>query len=181
MRNSSFALALLLAAGCGTSSNDADMGTGGDLSISMAVPTNFDTINSEILQPTCTFSVCHSAMGAASANNLDFTTNMATGSDAYNSLVNQPAQNKKAMAMGILRVKPCDADNSFLVTKIELKTDPDKDTDIGHHMPDVESEFLSPAQIQAIKDWINRGALEHEPVTVSGSTCTLVTDMASVD
>ncbi len=172
MRTSLPVLVLVAAVGCGPSTGQADMG---DMSISAMVPTNFDSLNTFILQPTCTghgnFSVCHTPAGKSSANELDLT------NDPYNALVGQMAQNKKAKGMGLLRVKPCDAADSFLVMKVEMTTDLDKDSDFGHHMPDVAGEFLTPAQVQGIKDWINRGALKDEPASVSGAACTLYKDM----
>jgi hypothetical protein len=44
-------------------------------------------------------------------------------------------------------------------------------------MPDTNPHLPS-AQIQAISDWIDRGALKSEPATVTGKTCTIATDMA---
>jgi hypothetical protein len=172
----------LLAAGCGSTTTDPqDMGI--DMPISTVVPTNFASINSEILQPTCAnFSVCHSPEGKFTANQLDLKDDgtMSPGVKAYLALVNQPSVNKKAKAMSLLRVKPCDATNSFLRLKLQMTAVADKDTDFGHHMPDVAGEFLSPAQIKAIGDWINRGAIMDEPASVSGSTCQLGKDMSLV-
>ena len=156
-----------------------DMGAG-DMAVVTTVPTNFATINSDILQPSCTFSTCHSPAGMSDANMLDVKDDQGTtmpGLKAYMALVGQPSVNKKAMSMNLLRVKPCDATNSFMQIKISLTVDLDKDTDFGHHMPQVDGEFLTGPQIQAIKDWINRGALFDEPSTVTGSTCQLFHDM----
>jgi hypothetical protein len=172
----------LLAAGCGSTTTDPhDMGM--DMPISTVVPTNFASINSEILQPTCAnFSVCHSPEGKFTANALDLKDDgtMSPGVKAYMALINQPSVNKKAKAMNLLRVKPCDATDSFMQMKLEMTTDLDKDTDFGHHMPDVAGEFLTPAQVKAIGDWINRGAIMDEPTNVSGSTCQLNKDMGPV-
>ena len=63
--------------------------------------------------------------------------------------------------------------------KQEPNTDPQ--TDYGHYMPDT-NPHLPMEQIQAIKDWIDRGALKSEPATVSGNKCTLTAgDMAVHD
>jgi hypothetical protein len=184
MRNSFFAGAvslLFVSAGCGPTGNQPDMDMGStDMAIVMTVPTNFASLNADVLQPSCTFSTCHSPDGMSTANMLDLKDDVGTttpGSKAYKALVNQPSVNKKALAMGLLRVKQCDATNSFLQIKISLTKDLDKESDFGHHMPQVDGEFLTAAQIQAIKDWINRGALPDEPATVSGSTCQLFKDM----
>ncbi|HWE27690.1 MAG TPA: hypothetical protein VHB97_06785, partial [Polyangia bacterium] len=76
-------------------------------------------------------------------------------------------------AAGLLRVKPCDATHSFLTTKLTLPIDSDPAQGFGGSMPS-GSAALPANQIQAIEDWINRGALFDEPATVSGSTCTIV-------
>jgi hypothetical protein len=150
-----------------------------DMTAPTAVPTNFASINAEILQPTCTFSVCHSLNGQLQADALDLQDEMGAtpGVKAYMALINQKSVNKKALAMGLLRVKPCDSAHSFMLIKLAMTMDTDKDTDFGHHMPDLAGEFLTPAQVKAFKDWIDRGALMDEPASVSGSSCTLGKDM----
>src|SRR5437868_13307363 len=98
----SFFLLTLLAAGCGGMTDPNDMGMI-DMGVPTAVPTNFASINSEILQPTCTFSVCHSPAGKLTADALDIKDDKDTpmpGLKAYNTLINQPSVNKKAKAMG---------------------------------------------------------------------------------
>lgn len=170
---------LLLAAGCGSSTDPHDMGMA-DMAISTVVPTNFASINSDILQPNCAnFSVCHSPEGKTTADSLDLKDDgtSAAGVKAYMALINQLSVNKKAKNMNLLRVKPCDATNSFMQIKLQMTADTDKDSDFGHHMPDVAGEFLTAGQIKAVKDWINRGALMDEPATVSGSDCKLYQDM----
>lgn len=157
----------LLAVGCGddtTSSPDMTM---------VVVPHNFDQINTQILGPSCAaFSVCHGSK-MPSTNDLDLK------ADPYAALVGVPAVNAKAASMGLLRVKPCDSAHSFLVMKLLLTQDTDPTTDFGHHMPDTNPP-LPMAQIQAIKDWIDRGALKTEPANVTGNTC-MVTDMGVTD
>jgi hypothetical protein len=133
----------------------------------VVVPHNFDQINTQILQPSCAaFSVCHSASGASMAGHLDLKT------DPYGALVGKLSDNAKAKAQGLLRVKPCDSAHSFLTIKLELPQNLDPKTDYGHYMPD-SNPHLPSEQIQAIKDWIDRGALQNEPATVSGRQCTL--------
>jgi hypothetical protein len=155
----------LFALGCGdtTSNTPADM-------TAVVVPHNFDQINSEILGPSCAaFSVCHSPEGARDANMLDLKT------DPYKALVGVLSQNPKAMGEGTLRVKPCDSAHSFMIFKLQLATNQDPMTGYGHYMPDT-NPHLPNEQIQAIADWIDRGALKSEPATVTGKSCTL--DMA---
>jgi hypothetical protein len=167
----------LLVAGCGDTTTSAPA----DMTASAPVPHNFDQINAQILTPGCAgFSVCHSPEGARDANmlnlgakNLDGTPN-----DPYVALVGVAAVNAKAHGEGKLRVKPCDSANSFLTIKLELPANEDPVTGYGHYMPDT-NPHLPAGQIQAIKDWIDRGALRDEPATVSGKTCTLGADMAT--
>ena len=167
----SLALSLL---GCG--GNNATVLDGGgsvDMTAAAPAPTNFAGINKEILQPTCVFSVCHDPTGARTSNMLNLADDSTgAGMVAYAALVGQPAVNAKAKAAGLLRVKPCDATDSFVVTKLTLPASAQPDTDFGARMPS-GSAALAADQIQAIQDWINRGALFDEPSTVSGSTCTL--------
>lgn len=143
------------------------------MSAATVVPTNFDSINSEVFQFSCSFSTCHTKSNARDAGNLNLQNDPATGPVAIAQLVGQLSDNPRAKSEGKLRVKPCDADNSFLITKLTLSGDtPNDATHYGARMPD-SSPPLDAAVIQAIKDWINRGALANEPATVSGSTCTL--------
>jgi hypothetical protein len=177
MKIRSLALSLALSlVGCGGSSGDKnDGGTAADLAAAV-VPTNFATINSEILQPSCTFSTCHSPTGARTSDKLNLQNDTSgAGVTAYAALVGQSAINAKAAAQSLMLVKPCDAANSFLITKLKLAGDTDPLTDYGARMPS-GSPALPAADIQAIADWINRGALQDEPASVSGSTCTITAD-----
>ncbi len=162
-------LSLTLGAlGCGGSNNNGDGGT--DMT-AVVVPHNFDQINSEILMPSCAaFSVCHSVDGARDANMLDLST------DPYSALVGVAAVNAKAAGEGRLRVKPCDSANSFLIIKLKLAMNEDMTTGYGDYMPDT-NPHLDPTIIQAISDWIDRGALKTESATVTGKTCLVSTDM----
>jgi hypothetical protein len=139
----------------------------------VVVPHNFDQINSEIIQPSCAkFSVCHSTAGASQAGHLDLSV------DPYAALVGVLSDNAKAKGQGLLRVKPCDSANSFIIIKLKLAVNEDTNTGYGHYMPDT-NPHLDPAVIQAIADWIDRGALRNEPATVTGKSCTLGPDMAA--
>lgn len=139
----------------------------------VVVPHNFDQINTEILGPSCAaFSVCHSPEGASQANGLDLKT------DPYKALVGAAATNQMAKGEGKLRVKPCDSADSFLAIKLKLPlTNTDPKAGYGAYMPQ-SSGHLPDAQVQAISDWIDRGALESEPATVTGKTCVLARDMS---
>jgi hypothetical protein len=140
-----------------------------DMAAPVQIPTNFDSIYTEVLGPSCgAFSVCHTPANASRAGNLAL--NNQSGNDPYLALVGQDSDNARAKREGLPRVKPCDADNSFLVKKLELARDFDSKTDYGYRMP-ADNPPLNPAVIKAIRDWINRGALRDEAATVSGSTC----------
>ena len=164
------------ALGCGdtTSNTPADM-------TAVVVPHNWDEINAQIIQGGCAaFSVCHRSDGARDANMLNLDNMDVDGkiNDPYAALVGADAVNKKAKAEGKLRVKPCDSANSFLIIKLKLPTNEDTTTGYGHYMPDT-NPHLPNEQIQAIADWIDRGALKNEPATVTGKTCTIVNDLGS--
>ncbi len=169
-------MGFVAAAGCGdtTSNTPADMSA-------VSVPHNFDQIYSQVMVTGCAaFSVCHSDQASpAGVNDLNLALKKpdGTANDPYAQLVGVPAVNMKAMSEGKLRVKPCDSANSFLIIKLKLATNEDPTTGYGHYMPDT-NPHLDPAVIQAISDWIDRGALRNEPATVTGNTCTLGPDMA---
>jgi hypothetical protein len=155
---------VLVVLGCGDNS-----GGGQDMSVQVQIPHNFDEINSFVFKPSCAaFSVCHSTSGASMAGNLNLQV------DPYTALVGVLSNNAKAQSQGLLRVKPCDATNSFLIIKLTLPMNLDVNTDYGHYMPDT-NPHLPAEQIQAIKDWISRGALRNEPSTVTGNMCTIGT------
>src|SRR5687768_15834131 len=67
---------------------------------------------------------------------------------AYDSLVGVASREKP----GLLRVKAGDADNSYLIHKIQGRTDI-----IGERMPN-RGPFLSDGQLAIIKRWIDLGA-----------------------
>jgi hypothetical protein len=159
--------------------------------MAVPVPTNFAEISAQILQPGCVSMSCHSDVGETAANMLDLCAAPNPGSmdqalcassttldDAYAALVGVPAVNSMAQSMGLQRVKPCDPDNSFLLIKLTL---PESQTDpavgYGGHMPS-GNPLLPTPQVDAIRDWIARGAHEDEPASISGSECVLDVDMS---
>ena len=87
---------------------------------------------------------CHNAQGARFAGNL----NLADGS-AYGQLVNVASSGKA----GAIRVIPGDAENSYLLHKIEGRPGI-----VGQRMPRTAGPFLTSGQILIIKTWIERGA-----------------------
>jgi hypothetical protein len=150
-------------------------GDDGPDSLDMApftVPHNFAQINTAILQPLCAaFSACHSVRGARTAGMLDLND---ASVDPFSQLVNIPATNKRAMMENKVRVKPCDPDNSLLWIKLNLPlsaTNPN--VGYGETMPK-DNPHLPKEQLDAIRDWIARGALRDEPDDVTGDTCSPV-------
>jgi hypothetical protein len=167
----------LLVAGCGDTTTNAPA----DMTASASVPHNFAQISAQFLTPGCAgFSVCHSPEGARDANMLNLGPKNLDGSanDPYVALVGVAAVNAKAHGEGKLRVKPCDSTDSFLTIKLTMPKGEDPITGYGDYMPST-NPHLPAEQIQAIKDWIDRGALRDEPATVTGKTCTLGADMAT--
>ena len=71
----------------------------------------------------------------------------------------------------MMRVKPCDPEGSFLYVKLTLpESQTDSTVGFGSHMP-AGNPSLAPAQLQAIHDWIARGAHRDEPADASGTSC----------
>ncbi len=129
-------------------------------SSSPAVPMTFKEINSQILNKSCAnFTSCHcsSALtgcnnpGGAAVDKLDLMT------DPYNALVNAPSYNAQAKAMGLLRVKPGDPANSFLVIKLMLPLAATDDGGYQSSMP-YGNPHLPDVDITAIENWITAGA-----------------------
>jgi hypothetical protein len=87
---------------------------------------------------------CHNAQGARFAANL----NLADGT-AYGQLVNVASTGKR----GAIRVIPGDPENSYLIHKIEGRSDI-----VGERMPRTAGPFLTPGQVEIIKRWIELGA-----------------------
>jgi hypothetical protein len=96
-----------------------------------------------VLQTSCALPSCHSTFGRQGDLVLE------TEDVSYKSLVNRPAD--LAEAAGLLRVKPGDPANSFLVKKLRGEGP-------GEDMPESGGPLAEPI-IQMIEDWISRGAL----------------------
>lgn len=108
----------------------------------------FSSINQNIFQATdssgraaCT--QCHNDVGSR-FNGLNL-----SGSNGYGQLVNVPSTQKQ----GVLRVAPGNPDASYLVHKLEGRSDI-----VGQRMPRTAGPFLTEGQIMVIRRWIELGA-----------------------
>jgi hypothetical protein len=103
---------------------------------------DFDSIQANIFTPIC--SVCHVGGGAPEGLRLD-------AADSYNLLVGVPSTEVPS----IMRVKPGDPDNSYIIQKLEGHAA------VGAQMPDgcpTTQPCLSTATIAFIAQWITNGA-----------------------
>lgn len=107
------------------------------------VPVTFSNINSEILQPTCATSNCHSKSAAAGGLSLE-------SSNAYSNLVNVNATQLPSMKL----VAPADTANSYFWHKV--KGDQSSVGGGGGTMP--IGSTLSNANLERIQQWISEGA-----------------------
>jgi hypothetical protein len=98
---------------------------------------SFSDIQTEVFSKSCATSGCH---------NGSINPNLSAG-EAYNNLVNQPS----AQVPSMLRVKPGDSNNSYLMKKLT--------GDGTSVMP--PSGQLSQVTIDSIAAWIDRGALNN--------------------
>ena len=111
------------------------------------VPT-FSSIQTEIFnnsdssgRAACT--QCHNAIGRL-FNGLDLSPAV-----AYANLVNRPSVGKA----GAIRVVPGDPENSYLIHKLEGRSDI-----VGVRMPQIGPPYLTDGQISVIERWIELGA-----------------------
>lgn len=124
--------ALVVAAGCGSSSPTAPSTPAGTLS----------RIQTEILTPSCVS--CHTDEGRTPAAGL----NLRSGA-AFAALVGVASSGKP----GAVRVIAGNAAGSYLVQKLEGAADI-----VGLRMPRNQPPFLSEAQIALVRQWIQSGA-----------------------
>ena len=149
MRGRSKVLALALcaasiagAAGCDEKLSDIAGPTPG-------LSTSFASIQQEIFQTTdssgrvaCT--QCHTTQGRTPAAGMSLLPDV-----AYQNLVNVASIQKP----GAIRVIPGDPDNSYLVHKLEGRSDI-----VGQRMPRTSGPFLTEGQLLIIRRWIAQGA-----------------------
>ena len=123
--------------GQGLDANGRPIGENGG---SGSVPLSADlaSIEANIFTPIC--SKCHIGGGAPEGLRLD-------SADAYNLLVGVPSTEVPS----ILRVKPGDPDNSYIIQKLEGHAA------VGAQMP-LGGPYLSTSTIGFIRQWISNGA-----------------------
>jgi hypothetical protein len=164
-RYGSWAALLLLgcAAGCagngqGLDQNGQPISAGGS---SGPVTADFQSIQDNVFTPIC--SKCHIGGGAPEGLQLD-------AAHSYNLLVGVPSAEQPAL----LRVKPGDPDNSYMVHKIE-------GVDItGGQMPLMETPLPQPT-IDAIRQWITNGAPNAPAAAAKAAQMFAVQTTAPVD
>jgi hypothetical protein len=135
-------LALLLSAACAGNGNGLDA-NGNPLGSSSgaAIPplsADFDSLQANIFTPIC--SACHAGGSAPEGLRLD-------ADNSYNMLVGVPSTEVPSL----LRVKPGDPDNSYIIQKLEGHAA------VGGQMP-LGGPYLSTATIAFIRQWITDGA-----------------------
>jgi hypothetical protein len=132
-------LACCALAACG--SGDGFVGSGG--SVGSLAP-NFDSIQSNVFDQLCVH--CHSGANAPAGLRLD-------AANSYLNLVAVPAREQPSL----MRVAPGDANNSYLIQKLEGTAS------VGGRMP-AGLPPLPQSDIDIIRQWIGDGAL---PVSAS--------------
>jgi hypothetical protein len=147
------ALALTGCAGKGTGldSNGRPSSGGG----TGAITADFASIQDNVFTPICT--VCHAGGGAPQGLRLD-------SANSYNLLVNVPSNEVPSL----MRIKPGDPDNSYLVQKIEGHAS------VGAQMP-LGGPPLSTEQIAAIRQWVTDGAQPAPSVAVAPASMKIST------
>ena len=98
----------------------------------------------QVFQQSCALASCHSAFSRQGELVLD------SEDISFVSLVNRAASHPDAVSQGLLRVKPGDPENSFLIRKLGSPGP-------GDAMPQSGGQLSEPI-IKMIEDWIRRGA-----------------------
>jgi hypothetical protein len=142
-KGSALVLAACLA-GCagngkGLDQNGQPIGSGSGATSSGPITADFQSIQDNVFTPIC--SKCHIGASAPEGLQLD-------AAHSYNLLVGVPS----AEVPSLMRVKPGDPDNSYMVQKIEGASGI-----LGGQMPLGETP-LPQATIDAIRQWITNGA-----------------------
>jgi len=114
----------------------------------------FGLIQTRILNTSCAINGCH-----LSKNDPSFLQHelMLEKTVAWANLVNVVSKNQNALAEGMFRVKPFDAEKSLLFHKIHSNSEEHHSSDYGLPMP-LGLEMLSLGQVEFIRRWIEAGA-----------------------
>jgi hypothetical protein len=126
--------------GEGLDANGRPIVPGGDMSLPLS--DDFESLQENIFTPIC--SVCHVGASAPQGLRLD-------AGNSYNLLVGVPSTEVPA----ILRVKPGDPDNSYIIQKLEGHAA------VGAQMPfgcPTSQPCLSTSTIAFVREWISNGA-----------------------
>jgi hypothetical protein len=162
-------LAALVIAACAGNGEGLDAngrplapGDGGSLP---PLSADFDSIQANIFTPIC--SVCHVGGGAPEGLRLD-------AADSFNLLVSVPSTEVPSL----LRVKPGDPDNSYIIQKLEGHQA------VGQQMPfgcPTSQPCLTTSTIAFIRQWITNGAPPSATATVHASAPLAITSIVPDD
>jgi len=120
---------------------------------------DFDSIQSHVFTPICT--VCHIGASAPHGLRLD-------AASSYNLLVGVPSDEVPSL----LRVKPGDPSNSYVIQKLEGHAA------VGERMP-LGGPYLSGDVIAVIRQWITDGAMRSSTATAAAFTVSSVAPSAN--
>jgi hypothetical protein len=144
---------LLATAGCAGNGDGLDANgrpvTADSGTVNIALADNFQSIQDNIFTPIC--SVCHVGGGAPMGLRLD-------AANSYNLLVGVASTEVPS----IMRVKPGDPDNSYIIQKLEGHAA------VGARMP-FGGPYLTTDTIAFIREWITNGATQTSAVALSSS------------
>ena len=152
--------ALLISAcagnGEGLDANGRPIVPGGSTELPLSA--DFESLQENIFTPIC--SVCHAGATAPEGLRLD-------AANSYNLLVGVPSTEVPS----ILRVKPGDPDNSYIIQKLEGHAS------VGAQMP-LGGPYLSTETIGFIREWITNGAQPAATATTNAplAITSIVTD-----
>jgi hypothetical protein len=138
-------VAAMLLSICGCAGNGEGLDANGrpldETTVTIALSADFQSIQDNVFTPIC--SACHVGGGAPMGLRLD-------AANAYTLLVGVPSTEVPA----ILRVKPGDPDNSYIIQKLEGHAA------VGARMP-FGGPYLSTDTIAFIRQWITDGAAQN--------------------
>jgi len=134
--------------GVGLDANGQPLGSAGGASGPLIA--DFDSIQAQVFTPIC--AVCHAGADAPQGLRLD-------AADSYNLLVGVPSNEVPS----VLRIKPGDPDNSYVIQKVEGHAA------VGARMP-FGGPYLSTDVIAVIRQWITDGALRSASPPPAGFT-----------